>query len=211
MAGSTGDTAKKITVRVYGAGVCIAKIEKRVGNWIIKVFSEGLVNSSIATDFSKQTFGIVPPELDGYESTRGYLLLIFKIVDQTGLSITYLDAHSLHQLMGSKYSSSIETQHRSLVDPFVYLNGNFLKTVCLLAVRWVISMYERKNRRTIPVVGGLVVLPLLYRVGDTAPFQFLNLFNFATTVQTLHLLVHNYIQTPTADRPSMLIFTDDTE
>ena len=69
MAGSTGDTAKKITVKLYGQGV-VAKIEKRVGSESTKYYSRRsgqFIYSKL--DFLNGAFGIVPPELDGYEST----------------------------------------------------------------------------------------------------------------------------------------------
>lgn len=67
--GSTGDIAKKITVKLYGNGV-IAKDEKRSGSESTKYYRRSagqFIYSKL--DFLNGAFGIVPEELDGYEST----------------------------------------------------------------------------------------------------------------------------------------------
>ncbi|MEE7445448.1 restriction endonuclease subunit S [Vibrio cholerae] len=67
--GSTGDTAKKITVKLYGNGV-VAKDEKRSGSESTKYFRRSagqFIYSKL--DFLNGAFGIIPEELDGYEST----------------------------------------------------------------------------------------------------------------------------------------------
>ncbi len=68
-AGNTGRHAKKITVKLYGKGV-LAKEEKRQGSEQTQYFvrrTGQLIYSKL--DFLNGAFGIVPPELDGYEST----------------------------------------------------------------------------------------------------------------------------------------------
>lgn len=67
--GSSGRHAKKITVKLYGKGV-LAKEEKRQGSEQTQYFvrrAGQLIYSKL--DFLNGAFGIVPPELDGYEST----------------------------------------------------------------------------------------------------------------------------------------------
>jgi len=69
IAGATGDIAKKITVKLYGLGV-IAKVEKRLGSESTKYYTRKagqFIYSKL--DFLNGAFGIVPVELDGYEST----------------------------------------------------------------------------------------------------------------------------------------------
>lgn len=69
IAGSTGDKAKKITIKLYGQGV-VAKSEKRIGSESTKYFIRKVgqfIYSKL--DFLNGAFGVVPPELDGYEST----------------------------------------------------------------------------------------------------------------------------------------------
>ncbi|MGK2941709.1 MAG: restriction endonuclease subunit S [Immundisolibacter sp.] len=68
-AGSSGRHAKKITVKLYGKGV-LAKEEKRQGSEQTQYFvrrAGQLIYSKL--DFLNGAFGIVPSELDGYEST----------------------------------------------------------------------------------------------------------------------------------------------
>lgn len=67
--GTTGDVAKKITVKLYGRGV-IAKNEKRLGSDSTQYFRRRagqFIYSKL--DFLNGAFGLMPPELDGYEST----------------------------------------------------------------------------------------------------------------------------------------------
>lgn len=67
--GSSGRHAKKITVKLYGKGV-LAKEEKRQGSEQTQYFARRVgqfIYSKL--DFLNGAFGIVPPELDGYEST----------------------------------------------------------------------------------------------------------------------------------------------
>ncbi|TDR05901.1 restriction endonuclease subunit S [Marinomonas communis] len=67
--GSTGDIAKKITVKLYGNGV-VAKDEKRSGSESTKYYRRSagqFIYSKL--DFLNGAFGIIPKELDGYEST----------------------------------------------------------------------------------------------------------------------------------------------
>lgn len=67
--GTTGDIAKKLTVKLYGQGV-IAKHEKRAGSESTKYFKRKagqFIYSKL--DFLNGAFGIIPDELDGFEST----------------------------------------------------------------------------------------------------------------------------------------------
>lgn len=68
-AGASGRFARKITVKLYGKGV-VAKDEKRQGSEQTQYFvrrTGQLIYSKL--DFLNGAFGIIPPELDGYEST----------------------------------------------------------------------------------------------------------------------------------------------
>lgn len=78
LAGSTGDIAKKLTVRLYGQGV-IAKSEKRQGSESTKYYKR-LAGQFIYSklDFLNGAFGIVPCSLDGYESTLDLPAFNFK-------------------------------------------------------------------------------------------------------------------------------------
>jgi len=67
--GSDGETARKITVKLYGKGV-IPKSEKRIGSESTQYFRRlqgQFIYSKL--DFLNGAFGLVPLELDGYEST----------------------------------------------------------------------------------------------------------------------------------------------
>lgn len=67
--GSSGRHAKKISVKLYGNGV-LPKEEKRQGSEQTQYFvrrAGQLIYSKL--DFLNGAFGIVPPELDGHEST----------------------------------------------------------------------------------------------------------------------------------------------
>jgi type I restriction enzyme S subunit len=67
--GSTGEQAKKITVKLYGLGV-VSKDEKRMGSESTQYYKRSagqFIYSKL--DFLNGAFGIIPSELDGYEST----------------------------------------------------------------------------------------------------------------------------------------------
>ena len=69
VSGASGRHAKKLSIKLYGKGV-VAKDEKRVGSEQTQYFvrrAGQLVYSKL--DFLNGAFGIVPSELDGYEST----------------------------------------------------------------------------------------------------------------------------------------------
>ncbi|OGQ94909.1 MAG: hypothetical protein A2284_18885 [Deltaproteobacteria bacterium RIFOXYA12_FULL_61_11] len=69
LAGSSGGVAQKLTVRLYGKGV-VAKVNDRGGSSATKYYKRRqgqLIFSKL--DFLNGAFGLVPPELDGYEST----------------------------------------------------------------------------------------------------------------------------------------------
>lgn len=78
ISGSSGDIAKKITIKLYGKGV-IPKDEKRLGSGSTKYFirkSGQFIYSKL--DFLNGAFGIIPDELDGYESTLDLPAFDFK-------------------------------------------------------------------------------------------------------------------------------------
>ena len=67
--GSGGDRAKKLTVKLYGRGV-VGKSEKRVGSESTQYYRRSagqFIYSKL--DFLNGAFGLVPANLDGYEST----------------------------------------------------------------------------------------------------------------------------------------------
>jgi len=67
--GSSGDVAKKLTVKLYGNGV-VAKDEKRAGSGSTKYYRRKagqFIYSKL--DFLNGAFGLIPNCLDGYEST----------------------------------------------------------------------------------------------------------------------------------------------
>ncbi|MET0003659.1 MAG: restriction endonuclease subunit S [Candidatus Thiodiazotropha sp.] len=67
--GTCGETAKKLTVKLYGKGV-VRKEEKRAGSGKTKYYvrkSGQLIYSKL--DFLNGAFGLIPEELDGFEST----------------------------------------------------------------------------------------------------------------------------------------------
>ena len=69
ISGETGLTAKKITVKLWGKGV-IEKEEKYAGSSNTQYFirkAGQFIYSKL--DFQNQAFGIIPNELDGYQST----------------------------------------------------------------------------------------------------------------------------------------------
>jgi len=69
ISGDTGLTAKKITVKLWGKGV-IKKEEKYAGSSNTQYFirkAGQFIYSKL--DFQNQAFGIIPNELDGYQST----------------------------------------------------------------------------------------------------------------------------------------------
>lgn len=69
ISGSAGDVAKKITVKLYGRGV-LAKGEKRAGSDSTQYYRRRagqFIYSKL--DFLNGAFGLIPAELDGYEST----------------------------------------------------------------------------------------------------------------------------------------------
>ena len=69
ISGSDGATAKKITVRLYGKGV-YPKDEARIGSENTRYYARRagqLIYSKL--DFLNGAFGIIPKNMDGYEST----------------------------------------------------------------------------------------------------------------------------------------------
>jgi type I restriction enzyme S subunit len=69
LTGSSGGVAQKLTVRLYGKGV-VAKVNDRGGSAATKYYKRRkgqLIFSKL--DFLNGAFGLVPPDLDGYEST----------------------------------------------------------------------------------------------------------------------------------------------
>ncbi len=69
ISGTDGAVARKLTVKLYGKGV-IAKDEKRIGSATTKYYTRRkgqLIYSKL--DFLNGAFGLIPEDLDGYEST----------------------------------------------------------------------------------------------------------------------------------------------
>ena len=76
--GSSGDVAKKITVKLYGRGV-FAKNEKRPGSDSTQYYRRSagqFIYSKL--DFLNGAFGLIPDELDGFESTLDLPAFDFK-------------------------------------------------------------------------------------------------------------------------------------
>jgi type I restriction enzyme S subunit len=76
--GSDGRTARKITVKLYGKGV-VPKEEKMSGSAATKYYKRRagqFIYSKL--DFLNGAFGIIPPEMDGYESTLDLPCFDFK-------------------------------------------------------------------------------------------------------------------------------------
>lgn len=76
--GSSGDVAKKITVKLYGRGV-VAKNEKRLGSDSTQYYRRAagqFIYSKL--DFLNGAFGLIPNELDGFESTLDLPAFDFK-------------------------------------------------------------------------------------------------------------------------------------
>jgi len=76
--GTTGDVAKKITIKLYGQGV-VPKNEKRQGSQSTKYYKRKagqFIYSKL--DFLNGAFGIIPKELDGFESTLDLPAFDFK-------------------------------------------------------------------------------------------------------------------------------------
>jgi type I restriction enzyme S subunit len=69
IAGSNGFEAQKITVKLYGKGV-IPRVEKRIGSATTQYYTRKagqFIYSKL--DFLNGAFGIIPDQLDGFEST----------------------------------------------------------------------------------------------------------------------------------------------
>lgn len=67
--GSSGDVARKLTVKLWGKGV-IEKVETLGGSESTQYYRRTagqFIYSKL--DFLNQAFGVIPPELDGFEST----------------------------------------------------------------------------------------------------------------------------------------------
>src|SRR5690606_35021401 len=67
--GSSGEVARKLTVKLYGKGVT-AKEERRQGSASTTYYSRRagqFIYSKL--DFLNGAFGVIPKSLDGYEST----------------------------------------------------------------------------------------------------------------------------------------------
>ena len=98
LAGTSGGVAQKLTVRLYGKGV-VAKANDRGGSAATKYFKrrEGqLIFSKL--DFLNGAFGLVPPELDGYESTLDLPCFDWRVVGRpSGLHQRLLVARPVAQ------------------------------------------------------------------------------------------------------------------
>jgi type I restriction enzyme S subunit len=129
--GSSGRHAKKITVKLYGKGV-LAKEEKRQGSEQTQYFVRRVgqfIYSKL--DFLNGAFGIIPPELDGYESTldlpafdiaptvnpvwlSGYLTRPTYYTRQVGLARGQRKARRVHP--SDLLASSLQVPPRDLQD-----------------------------------------------------------------------------------------------
>lgn len=129
--GSNGRHAKKITVRLYGKGV-LAKEEKRQGSEQTQYFvrrAGQLIYSKL--DFLNGAFGIVPADLDSYESTLdlpafdiaptvnpvwllGYLTRPTYYTRQVGLARGQRKARRVHP--SDLLASSLQVPPRDLQD-----------------------------------------------------------------------------------------------
>jgi type I restriction enzyme S subunit len=129
--GTSGRHARKLTVKLYGKGV-IAKDEKRQGSDRTQYFvrrTGQLIYSKL--DFLNGAFGIIPPELDGYESTLdlpafeiaptvnpvwllGYLIRPTYYTRQVGLARGQRKARRVHP--SDLLSSTLRVPPRKLQD-----------------------------------------------------------------------------------------------
>ncbi|MFW9082700.1 restriction endonuclease subunit S [Pseudomonas sp. P2757] len=95
--GTTGNIAKKLTVRLYGQGV-IAKNEKRLGSESTKYYTRSagqFIYSKL--DFLNGAFGIIPEHLDGYESTLDLPAFDFKESVDTLWFLKYVSQESFYK------------------------------------------------------------------------------------------------------------------
>ena len=136
--GSNGAVAKKLTVKLWKKGV-IAKEEQYAGSLATQYFarkSGQFIYGKL--DFLNQAFGIIPKELDGYESTLDSPAFdISKQVNENFL-LEYIARDSFYLLHGNIANGSRKAKrihsHTLLNMPFVAPNleeqtaiGNFFK------------------------------------------------------------------------------------
>ena len=136
--GSNGAVAKKLTVKLWKKGV-IAKEEQYAGSLATQYFvrkSGQFIYGKL--DFLNQAFGIIPKELDGYESTLDSPAFdISKQVNENFL-LEYIARDSFYLLHGNIANGSRKAKrihsHTLLNMPFIAPNleeqtaiGNFFK------------------------------------------------------------------------------------
>lgn len=150
--GSNGAVAKKLTVKLWKKGV-IAKEEQYAGSLATQYFvrkSGQFIYGKL--DFLNQAFGIIPKELDGYESTLDSPAFdISKQVNENFL-LEYIARDSFYLLHGNIANGSRKAKrihsHTLLNMPFIAPNleeqtaiGNFFKqlddTIALHQRFWV--------------------------------------------------------------------------
>ena len=99
ISGDTGLTAKKITVKLWGKGV-IEKEEKYAGSSNTQYFvrkAGQFIYSKL--DFQNQAFGIIPNELDGYQSTLNLPTFDIQTIDPKFL-LEYVMRREFYEYQG---------------------------------------------------------------------------------------------------------------
>lgn len=122
LSGSDGKTARKITVKLYGLGV-MEKADKREGSASTRYYSRKagqFIYSKL--DFLNGAFGLIPPELDGFESTLD--LPCFDIA--TGLNPQFLRYLVSREAFYSQFlSSAMGGRKARRVNPSEFLAIQF--------------------------------------------------------------------------------------
>jgi len=119
IAGSDGENAKKITVKLYGKGV-LPKIETRKGSSATQYYRRSagqFIYSKL--DFLNGAFGIIPPAVDGFESTLD--LPAFDINDEMD-SRWFLGFVSREQFYSRGFSLANGGRKARRVNPRDFLN-----------------------------------------------------------------------------------------
>lgn len=118
-AGSNGRDAKKITVKLYGKGV-FAKDEPRPGSVNTKYYireSGQFIYSKL--DFLNGAFGIVPDELNGYESTLDLPTFDFSEGLNPYWLLSFFSRESFYKKFGA---SAIGSRKARRISPSEFLN-----------------------------------------------------------------------------------------
>ncbi|MFB5983234.1 restriction endonuclease subunit S [Streptococcus thermophilus] len=110
ISGDTGLTAKKITVKLWGKGV-IEKEEKYAGSSNTQYFvrkAGQFIYSKL--DFQNQAFGIIPNELDGYQSTLDLPTFDIQNIDPKFL-LEYVMRREFYEYQGLIANGSRKAKH----------------------------------------------------------------------------------------------------